>query len=109
MRNDSYVFWAIVIIAVVTRFLQFLPFWIFNGKRHRPAYIKYLGKILPYAMMSMLVVYSLRNVSVVTYPYGIPELICVLLVAILQYWRHNSLLSIASGTVLYMILVQLVF
>ncbi len=109
MKNDSYVFWAIVIIAGITQLLRFFPFLIFNGKRHRPAYVKYLGKILPYAMMSMLVVYSLRNVSVIAYPYGIPELICVLLVVLLQYWRHNALLSISSGTILYMILVQLVF
>lgn len=98
----------VAIMAVVTMLLRFLPFLIFNGKE-TPPYIAYLGRVLPYAIMAMLVVYCLKNVSVIQAPYGIPELISVVVVTTLHVWKKNTLLSIVSGTICYMLLIQLVF
>ena len=100
---------TIGVSAAVTILLRFLPFIIFKGNRETPGVITYLGKYLPYAIMAMLVVYCLKAVSVTDYPFGLPELIGVLAVVLLHIWRRNTLLSIAGGTVLYMVLVQFVF
>ena len=99
----------ILTMAVVTALLRFLPFLIWNGKRKTPAYILFLGKYLPYSIMGMLVVYCLKGVQITAYPHGLPELIAVAAVAILHIWKKNTLLSIVGGTVLYMILIQMVF
>ena len=95
----------IAIMAVVTMLLRFLPFMIFRD-RETPSYITFLGKYLPYSIMGMLVVYCLKGVSVTVSPFGIPELISVVLVAVLHIWKRNSLISIVSGTVCYMLLIQ---
>ena len=97
----------IAVMAIVTMLLRFLPFIVFN--KNTPAYISYLGKVLPAALIGMLVVYCLKDVSVLESPHGIPELIAALSVVVLQAWKRNSLISILSGTVTYMLLVQLVF
>ncbi len=97
------------VIAIVTILLRFLPFLIFGGKRKTPEFITYLGKVLPFAIMGMLVVYCLRNISFVSSPFGIPELIAVSIVVVLHLWKRNTLVSIIGGTVCYMVLVQLVF
>lgn len=99
----------IAIVAIVTILLRVLPFLIFGGKRKTPGIIQYLGKVLPYAIMGMLVVYCLKNVSFVTMPFGIPEIIASLAVVFLHLWKRNTLLSVGGGTVIYMILVQMVF
>lgn len=99
----------VVIIAAVTAALRFLPFLIFGGHRKTPAVIAYLGQVLPYAIMTMLVVYCLRNVQITAAPFGIPELLCCGLVVLLHWWKGNTLLSILGGTVVYMVLVQTVF
>ncbi|MBQ4599043.1 MAG: branched-chain amino acid transporter permease [Clostridia bacterium] len=98
----------IAVIAAVTMLLRFLPFLVF-GNRETPAFVTYLGKVLPYAVMGMLVVYCLRNISFVASPHGIPELVSVALVALLHIWKRNTLLSIIGGTACYMVLVQVVF
>lgn len=103
---------AMLIVAVagiVTVALRFLPFLIFGGDRKTPAFITYLGKVLPYAIMAMLVVFCLKNVSLVSTPYGLPELISCALVVLLHVWKRNTLISIIGGTVCYMVLVQMVF
>ncbi len=100
---------TIVVAALVTVLLRFLPFIVFKGNRETPKIISYLGKFLPYAIMAMLVVYCLKSVSLVAYPFGLPELIGVAVVVILHIWKRNTLLSIAGGTVVYMLLIQLVF
>ena len=103
---------AMLIVAVagiVTIALRFLPFLIFGGDRKTPAYITYLGKVLPYAIMAMLVVFCLKNVSLVSVPYGLPEIISCVLVVLLHVWKRNTLISIIGGTACYMVLVQLVF
>lgn len=99
----------IAVIALVTIALRFLPFVIFSGKQQTPAYISYLGKVLPFSIMGMLVVYCLRNISFSAAPFGIPELLSCAVVAALHLWKRNTLLSIAAGTIFYMILVQTVF
>ncbi len=99
----------IAVIALVTAATRFLPFLIFGGKRKTPALILYLGKVLPCAILGMLVIYCLKDISVSSFPFGLPELLGVGAVALLHIWKRNSLISIGGGTVLYMILVQLVF
>lgn len=97
----------IAVMAVVTMLLRFLPFIIFT--KNTPEYISYLGRVLPAALIGMLVIYCLKDVSIVSAPHGLPELIAAVFVVALQAWKRNSLLSILSGTVIYMLLVQLVF
>ena len=99
----------IAVAVLVTMATRFLPFLIFGEKRKTPAIIEYLGKVLPCAIMGMLVVYCLKDVSFLSAPFGLPELIACVVVAALHVWKRNSLLSIGGGTVCYMLLVQLVF
>ena len=99
----------IAVIALVTMGLRFLPFLIFGENRKTPAVVAYLGKVLPYAIMGMLVVYCLKDVKVAAAPYGIPEAIGCAVVALLHVWKRNTLLSIGAGTICYMLLVQLIF
>lgn len=104
--NKQYEILLIAVVALVTMGLRFLPFFIFGGGKETPRFISYLGKYLPYAIMGMLVVYCLKGVSLLNAPYGIPELLGVVTVVGLHLWKRNTLLSIAGGTILYMILVQ---
>lgn len=97
------------VMTAVTILLRFLPFWLFGGKGKTPPVISYLGKVLPHAVMGMLVVYCLKNVDFIAAPHALPEVIACAVVIALHLWKRNTLLSIAGGTVCYMILVQLVF
>lgn len=106
MNNRYAVFAVIVLVTMLTRFL---PFLILSGKKETPAVVSYLGKVLPYAVMAMLVVYCLRGLDFSTPGKYLPELLCTALVAGLHVWKRNTLLSIGVGTVAYMPLVQLVF
>ena len=106
---DTHALWVVVAGCLVTAATRFLPFLIFRKGQKTPELIIYLGKVLPYAIMGMLVVYCLKDASWLAYPYGIPELIGCVAVAALHIWRRNTLLSIGVGTVLYMLLVQFVF
>jgi len=99
----------IAVIALVTAALRFLPFWIFRENRKTPPLIAYLGQVLPFAIMGMLVVYCLKDISFRSAPYGIPEFIGCTVVAALHIWKRNTLLSIGAGTVCYMLLVQFIF
>ena len=107
MPSNSYIIITIAIMAVVTALIRFFPFILFTKKVPKP--VEYLGKVLPFALMGMLVIYCLKGVSFIKYPYGIPEAIAIAAVALLHKWKHNTFLSIISGTVLYMVLVQVVF
>ena len=100
---------SIAVIAVVTFLTRAIPFLMFPNNRPVPKYIRYLGDVLPYAVMGMLIVYCLKSVVIIAYPYGLPEVIAILFVVLVHKWRHNLLLSILGGTVLYMVLVQVVF
>lgn len=88
---------------------RFLPFLIFRSDKPTPKYIQYLGKMLPGAIFAMLVIYCLRNVDVTAFGWGLPELIAGGVTVALHLWQRKMLLSIAAGTVVYMLLVQLVF
>ena len=99
----------IAVTALVTMATRFLPFLIFGENRKTPPLIDYLGKVLPCAIMGMLVVYCLKDVSFLSAPFGLPEAIGIVIVALLHLWKRNSLLSIGVGTARYMLLVQLVF
>jgi len=99
----------IAVIALVTAVLRFLPFLIFRENRKTPPIVSYLGQVLPYAIMGMLVVYCLKGVSFSAFPFGIPEFLGCAVVALLHIWKRNTLLSIGAGTVCYMLLVQLIF
>lgn len=109
MKNDLHSAAIVAVAAAVTMLLRFLPFIIFNGKRKTPKFIVYLGEVLPYAIMGMLVIYCLKGVSFLSSPYGIPELVSCALTALVYVLKRNTLLGIAAGTLCYMLLVQFVF
>ena len=102
---------VITIAAVVlgTMLTRFLPFLLFPAGKATPRYVQYLGKALPGAVFGLLVIYCLKNVSLLSGSHGLPELIAILAVAGLHLWKRQMLLSIAGGTICYMLLVQLVF
>ena len=99
---------TIAICALGTMLTRFLPFLIFS-KGKTPRYIQYLGKALPAAIFSMLVVYCLKDVSLLSGSHGLPELLSIALIIGLHLWKRNMLLSIAAGTICYMALVQFIF
>lgn len=92
-----------------TMITRFLPFLIFSDKRPTPKYIQYLGQALPSAIFGMLVIYCLKNVSIFSGSHGIPELIAIAATIFLHLWKKQMLLSIAGGTICYMLLIQFVF
>ena len=107
MIDGMHSFLLIAVVSLVTMGIRFLPFVVFRKKT--PEWILYMGKVLPFAIMGMLVVYTLKNVTPLKGNHGIPELLGVLFVVFLHKWKHNTLLSIVGGTILYMLLIQLVF
>ena len=107
--SDTRIWLAVVVIALVTALIRFLPFIIFNGSRNTPKLIEKLSKTLPYAIMAMLVVYCLKGMSFASMAGFVPSLIACAVVAALHLWKRNTLISIACGTIGYMLLVQLVF
>ena len=102
-------FFIILLVALTTFATRVAPFLIFPKGKEIPKTIQYLGKVLTPAIIGMLVVYCLRNTAILSAPHGIPELIAVVVVAVLHVWKRNNLLSIGVGTVLYMVLIQTVF
>ena len=96
----------VILGTVLTRFI---PFLLFPAGKQTPKYIQYLGKVLPPAVFGLLIMYSLKNVSIFSGSHGLPELISILLVIALHLWKRQMLLSIAGGTICYMLLVQFVF
>ena len=98
---------TVLALAAGVQLTRWLPFLLFKGEP--PAVVTYLGRVLPCATMGLLVVYCLKGVSLFAAPHGLPELLAIAAVAALHKWKGNVLLSIAGGTVLYMVLVQVVF
>ena len=99
----------VAVAALVTAGLRFLPFLVFRENRKTPRIITYLGTVLPFAIMGMLVVYCLKDVSFASPSSWLPQLLGCLTVAALHVWKRNTLLSIGVGTLCYMLLVQFVF
>ena len=113
MSNLPVSFWRsvviILLVAITTLATRAIPFILFpNGKKITKA-VQYLGKVLPPAVIGMLVVYCFKGVEIMNSPFGLPELIAGLTVVVLHIWKRNNLLSIGIGTILYMVLVQYVF
>ena len=98
---------TIAVIALGTMLTRFAPFLVLRS-RELPPWAAYLGKTLPCAVMGLLVVYCLKNVDITSRPFGLPELVSVAAVAALHVWKRSTLVSIAGGTALYMILLRLV-
>ena len=90
--------------TILTRFLPFLAF-----RKHTPQYVSYLRRVRPPAIIGMLVIYCLKDITPAVHPFGIPELIAAACTAGLQAWRRNSLVSILAGTVIYMVLIRVLF
>ena len=109
MTNVLDTLFMVLMIAAVTAALRFAPFFIFSSERPVPKFVTYLGRVLPYSIMAMLVVYCLKGISFTKAPFGLPELISVAVVAGLHIWKRNTLFSIICGTICYMALIQFVF
>jgi branched-subunit amino acid transport protein AzlD len=107
--NASATLAIILVVGITTFATRVIPFLLFPKGKEIPKTIQYLGKVLTPAVIGMLVVYCLKNISFVKHPFGIPEMVSVLAVALLHIWKRNNLLSIGVGTVLYMVLIQCVF
>ncbi|MBR5203004.1 MAG: AzlD domain-containing protein [Clostridia bacterium] len=99
----------IVLVALTTLATRAIPFILFPEGKKIPKAVEYLGKVLPPAVIGMLVVYCFKSVNLISLPFGLPEFIAGLTVVVLHVWKRNNLLSIGVGTILYMILVQTIF
>lgn len=111
MSKELYAVLLIVVMTAITFALRALPFFLFGGKQggEPPRWVRYLGNVLPPAVIALLVVYCLRSIDLFSGSHGLPELLCVAAAALLHLWKRNELLSIFGSTALYMVLVQLVF
>lgn len=99
----------LLVIFLINTCFRLLPAYTLASGKETPKAITYLANVLPYAVMGMLIVYCLKGTTVTSWPYGLPELISVVYVALIHWWKHNTVLSLITGTALYMVLVQLVF
>ena len=102
--NAGYI---VMISGAVTIMLRILPFIAFGKKR--PDFVMYLGRVLPSAVMAMLVVYCLNGINLFESSHGLPEFIACIVVIMLHIWKKNTLLSILTGTILYMFMIQVLF
>ncbi|MGE1115655.1 branched-chain amino acid transporter permease [Priestia megaterium] len=100
---------TVAMVVLGTMFTRFLPFIVFPANKPTPKYVQYLGKVLPSAVLGLLIIYCFKDVSLLSGSHGIPELMGVVMVVLLHSWKREMLLSIAGGTIIYMILVQVVF
>ncbi|MBU5454233.1 branched-chain amino acid transporter permease [Caproiciproducens sp. MSJ-32] len=106
------IFQAFIIIclaALATMITRFLPFILFKDAKSNNSYINFLGQVLPFSAIGLLVVYCLKNVNFAATSNWLPEAISVTVIVILHYWKENVLLSIGVGTIIYMFLIQVVF
>ncbi len=100
---------TIAMVVLGTMLTRFVPFFVFPAGKLTPKYVQYLGNVLPPAVFGLLIIYCLKNVSIFTGSHAIPELLAITLVIALHTWKRQMLLSIAGGTIFYMILVQFIF
>ena len=99
---------SITVMAVVTALLRFLPFMIFRSDKKTPDFISYLGKVLPYAIMGMLVVFCLKSVAFRGGVHGLPEMVSILVIVLVHWWKKNTILSILTGTICYVAIVNFI-
>ena len=107
--TTAQVFLTTLTVSLATALTRFLPFIVFPAGKQTPKFIQYLGKVLPSAVFGLLVVYCLKHVSLFSGSHGLPEAIAIAVTAALHLWKRQMLVSIAGGTLCYMLLVQLVF
>ncbi|MEG0469176.1 MAG: AzlD domain-containing protein [Longicatena sp.] len=100
---------VIGVVVACTVLTRALPFLVFKDAKKIPNIILYLGRVLPMAIMFCLVLYCIRSTTFLKYPYGIPEVVGILIVGILHVWKRNNIISIVGGTFCYMIMVQFIF
>lgn len=100
---------TICAIILATVIMRFLPFVIFPDNKPTPKFIQYMGRVLPAAVFSLLIVYSLKSVDILSGSHGIPELIAIAITVAAHLWKKQMLISICAGTLSYMLLVQFVF
>lgn len=108
MTNTEILITALM-VAIGTALLRFLPFIIISKSVAERRYIRFLGQMLPYSMMALLVIYCLKDINIIKFPYAIPELISITIIIVLHVIKRNVLISIGVGTVIYMFLIQVVF
>lgn len=106
---DIHALLLVAVMAAITFLLRFIPFLVFPAGKETPRAVVYLSEALPCAIMGMLVIYCLKDVTILQGSHGVPEALAVLLTVALHKWKHNALLSIGVSTVCYMILIQMVF
>lgn len=99
----------LTVVVIGTQITRFLPFLLFRTRGAQHPYVTYLGQVLPYAAIGLLVVYCLKNVSFQGPGHGIPESVAIAVIVLLHYWKENTLVSIGAGTAIYMILMQTLF
>ena len=100
---------TIAVCTAATMLTRFLPFAVFSSKDQQPEVVRYLGRVLPAAIFGMLIVYCLKSVTPFAGSRGAPEAIALLVTVALHKWKHETLLSVAGGTLCYVLQVQLVF
>ena len=106
---DNHAALVILVMGLVTLATRLLPVLIFGRGEKIPDYILYLGKVVPYTAMGLLIVYCLKDVSLADSPHGLPELIALAAVSGTYLWKRNTILSVVVGTILYMVLLQMMF
>lgn len=107
--NLGYSAAAIIIVALVTGIVRIVPYVLFGGKKELPSTVQYLGFVLPASIMIILVIYCVRDINLFVFPFGLAELIPIVIVIVVQVIKKNTFLSIFLGTALYMILIRTVF
>lgn len=105
----AYKWMAILVASAATFVTRVTPFALFGGKRGVPDMVKYLGMVLPPAIIATLIVYCLKDINWARYPWGLSEIIAALIVVGMHLWKRNTLLSMAAGTIAYMIMIQYIF
>ncbi len=105
--TNAYSYLLILVVALVTAFTRAVPFILFSGNKKMPSIVKYLSSVLPQAIMIILVVYSLRNMKLLTPPHGVPEIAAVAITVLSFIKKKNTILSMSLGTLLYMVLIRI--
>lgn len=96
-----------LVMALVTALTRFLPFLLFPDGKKTPGFVRYLGRVLPYPVIGMLVVYCLKDIEIASKPHGLPEAAAIIVIVLIHSWKRNALLSIGLGTAVYMVMIQL--